>query len=59
MSHSREEVSEKTRQLLADLGKEERVLLQEVIQAEKEKIHMKTPHGIYDNLVKVVERVIQ
>lgn len=59
MSESNKDVSAKARELLSELSKEERFLLQQVIQAEKEKIHMKTPHGIYDDLIKVVEQVIQ
>ena len=56
---SRDEVKNKTKEILESLGKEERILLKKVINAEKERIHMKTPHGIYDDIKQSVKNTIQ
>lgn len=52
-------IEDKTKEILKDLNKEERILLKKVIAAEKERIAMKTPHGIYDAIKESVENIIQ
>lgn len=59
MTNKGDDIEGKTKEVLANLSKEERVLLQKVIEAEKERIAMKTPHGIYDAIKESVENIIQ
>lgn len=59
MPKNKQRVESKVRSILSDLTKDERVFLQRVIQIEKSKIHMKTPHGIYDDIRDALDQVIQ
>jgi len=60
MEQQDSDIKQQAREILVkELSSDERKLLQEVIKAEKERIHMKKPHGIYDALSKAVQNVIQ
>ncbi|WP_263819334.1 hypothetical protein [Salinibacter sp.] len=59
MTNNDDDIEKKTKQVLARLNKEERVLLKKVIEAEKERLSMKTPHGIYDTIKESVENIVQ
>lgn len=59
MSDTNQEVRNKAREILAGLSDEEQTLLRRVVDAERQKIYMKTAHGIYDDIREVIEIVIQ
>jgi FixJ family two-component response regulator len=60
MSQANEaEMQKKIREVLQQLSKDEQQLLSQVIKAEKDRIHMKLPRGIYDELHAAVARVIK
>jgi hypothetical protein len=46
-------------EVLGELSKEERQLLAGVIRAERDKLHLKLPRNINDDLWKVVTEVIK
>jgi ribosome recycling factor len=52
-------VSDKIRACLAELTEEERQLLGKVITAEREKLHMKQPRHINDDIWKAVTEVLK
>lgn len=59
MPETKQDIETKVRDILLDLTEDERTLLQKVIQSEKERIHMKRPHGIYDDIRESIEQVIR
>lgn len=59
MSESSEEVKERIKEILLELSEEERNLLDLVVKAERQKIHMQRAHGIYDDIQKAIEQAIQ
>jgi hypothetical protein len=50
---------EKTRAVIAELSTEEQKLLSGVIKAEREKLHLRLPRNINDDLWKVLVEVIK
>lgn len=54
-----EEVKNEVRSILAELSEKERTLLSQVIDAERDRIHMKNPRGIYDELRDAVKKVFK
>jgi hypothetical protein len=59
MAKTEDELRDEGQQVLRSLNEEERVLLSRVIEAERERIHMGTPTGIYDELRKAVDETIR
>ena len=52
-------LAEKTKEILGELSPEDRQLLVQIIRAESDKLHMKKPHGIQDDLWKIVTEAIK
>ncbi len=59
MAKTEDELKDEGQQILRSLKDEERVLLSRVIEAERERIHMGTPSGIYEDLRKAVDEIIR
>lgn len=60
MSTTRDQaLKEHTRAIISDLSSDEQRLLSGVIKAEREKLHMKLPRNIHEDLWKVVVEVIK
>lgn len=59
MPKTEEELKEEGQAILRSLTPDERMLLDRVIAAEREKLHMSSPLYINDDLLKAVEDVIQ
>ena len=59
MDEQKEDIEKETKRVLERLSMEERTLLKKVIEEEKDRIAMKTPHGIYDAIKESVENIIQ
>jgi FixJ family two-component response regulator len=51
------DVKAQTREILNSLSKREVQLLQKVIDAEKKRIGMKNPKGIYDDIRESIENI--
>ena len=51
--------ADKIRALLQDLSKEEQALLAAVLMAERDKLHMKKPYGINDDIWSAVTETIK
>lgn len=54
-----EEIKDKVKQLIGTLSREEQLLLKGVIRAEQEKLHMKNPFGINDDIERIVREVFK
>lgn len=52
-------LADKTKEILSELSHEEQQLLVRVIRAEGDKLHMKKPHGIKEDLWKAVTEVFK
>ncbi len=60
MTESKDQaLREKTRALIAELSTDEQRLLSGVIKAEREKLHLRLPRNINDDLWKVLSEVIK
>lgn len=60
MTESKDQaLREKTRSVIAELGTEEQKLLSGVIKAEREKLHLRLPRNINEDLWKVIVEVIR
>lgn len=59
MTQQIDDIERRTKDILSNLSKDERVLLKKVIEEEKERIHMKTPHGIYNAIKESVTNIIR
>lgn len=60
MEQSEEKImKEKVQKILKELTEEERKLLDRVIKAEREKLHMSKPRGINDEILQAVKEIIQ
>jgi hypothetical protein len=59
MSETDDDVEEEVRSILAELSEEERELLSRVLDVERDKLHMKVPHGVNDELSEVIEQTIE
>lgn len=46
-------------QVLEQLSEEERKLLNAVIEAERKRLYMRKPHGIYDDLWSAIKECIK
>lgn len=54
-----EELKKQTEEILKALSSEERELLARVIVAEREKLHMKNPRNIKEDIFKAVQESIK
>jgi hypothetical protein len=59
MAKTEEELKEAGQEILRSLSAEEQALLNRVIDSERERIHMGTPTGIYDEIRKAIDEVIR
>lgn len=59
MSKSEDYMKQQTQEILKALTLEERELLGRVVQAERDKLHMKNPRGINDDLRRAVTEIIK
>lgn len=59
MTTTDDALKEEGQEILRSLGPEEQVLFDRVILAERERLHMSSPHGVYDEIQKAVEEVIK
>ncbi len=60
MSDNRDQaLKEHTRLAISELSTEEQRLLSGIVKAEREKLHMKLPRNINEDLWKVVSEVIK
>jgi predicted YcjX-like family ATPase len=59
MSEAEEDMKKQVTQILKGLSADERELLAKIIQAERDKLYMKTPRGINDDIRKAVIEIIK
>jgi len=59
MPNAEEQNREEVDRILKELSPEEQQLLVRVIEAEQAKIHMSSPHGIYEDIRKAIEETIR
>jgi hypothetical protein len=59
MSEAEEDMKKQVTQILTGLSTDERELLAKIIQAERDKLHMKNPRGINDDIRKAVIEIIK
>jgi tartrate dehydratase beta subunit/fumarate hydratase class I family protein len=52
-------LKDRAQEVLRELSKEEQVLLAGVVKAERDKLHLKLPRNINDDLWKVLTEVIK
>jgi hypothetical protein len=52
-------ITEQVRAILEELSTEEKLLLSRVIKAERDKLHMKTPRGINEDIWTAISEVIK
>ncbi|MFC5865018.1 hypothetical protein ACFPT7_22105 [Acidicapsa dinghuensis] len=52
-------LKDRAQEVLRELSKEEQLLLAGVVKAERDKLHLKLPRGINDDLWKVLTEVIK
>lgn len=58
MTKTDDELKGEGQEILRGLAKEELVLLSRVIEAERAKIHLGSPTGIYDDIRKAIDEII-
>jgi hypothetical protein len=59
LTAEKELIKEKTVAILQELNLSERELMLKVIKAEREKLHMSRPRGIYEDIWKIVTETIK
>ena len=59
MSASEEDMKKQTEAILRELSPEEREILWRVIKAERDKLHMKNPRGINEDIWKAITDIIK
>ena len=59
MSASEEDMKKQIEAILRDLTPEEREILWRVIKAERDKLHMKNPRGINEDIWKAITEIIK
>jgi len=59
MSASEEDMKKQTEAILRELSPEEREILWRVIKAERDKLHMKNPRGINEDIWKAITEIIK
>ncbi|MEG4089168.1 hypothetical protein [Microcoleus sp. Pol12B4] len=59
MSGAEEDMKKQTESILRELSAEEREILWRVIKAERDKLHMKNPRGINEDIWKAITEIIK
>lgn len=59
MSGSEEDMKKQTEAILRKLSAEEQEILWKVIKAERDKLHMKNPRGINEDIEKAITEIIK
>ena len=59
MSESEDFMKKQTEAILRELSPEEREILWRVIKAERDKLHMKNPRGINEDIWKAITEIIK
>lgn len=59
MSEAEEDMKKQVTEILKHLSKDEQELLWRVVQAERDKLHMKNPRGINDDIRKAVTDIVK
>ncbi|MEG5170864.1 hypothetical protein [Microcoleus sp. B3-D7] len=59
MSEAEENMKKQVTQILKGLSADEQELLAKIIKAERDKLHMKNPRGINDDMRKAVIEIIK
>jgi hypothetical protein len=59
MSASEEDMKKQTEAILRELSPEEREILWRVIKAERDKLYMKNPRGINEDIWKAITEIIK
>ena len=59
MSASEEDMKKQIEAILRDLTPEEREILWRVIKAERDKLHMKNPRGINEDIWKAITEIVK
>jgi hypothetical protein len=59
MSEAEADMKKKVTDILKGLSTDERELLAKIIQAERDKLHMKNPRGINEDIRKAVTEIVK
>ncbi|NJK68549.1 MAG: hypothetical protein HC941_20280 [Microcoleus sp. SU_5_3] len=59
MSKSEDYMKQQIEELLKNLSPDERELLWRVVKAERDKLHMKNPRGINDDIKRAVTEIVK
>jgi len=59
MSQSEDYMKKQVEEILKGLSADERELLGRIVKAERDKLHMKNPRGINDDIRKAVTEIIK
>ena len=59
MSEAEDDMKKQVTEILKGLSTDERELLAKIIEAERDKLHMKNPRGIHDDIKKAVKEIVK
>ena len=53
------EIENELQNAYQDLSQEAKRLIGKILEIEKEKLHMGKPHGVYDEILKSIDEVVE
>lgn len=54
-----EEIEKELQKIYANLSPEAQRLIGRILEIEKDKLHLGNPHGVYDEILKALDEVVE